>query len=604
MQSNMKETGRNSNFNESKHSRKSSSNIFVPRSTTFSAINKLNDPRPIKEAAFQDECITKVCDFLIKTQYDKVISKRDLMSPQAKDFNQFFSHIISKIRPDWNFTITKLDEDVIQILQELRYPGHITKNHLIAVGAPNTWPHLLAVLAWLAELHNYLDASAYAEEQDTQNLNINEYLSDNICSIEDVISKHNQSSLETQHKIFEQEYKDFLYEGYKQNLNKGDNFLATETFQKKTEELLKFNYSNTDKLLSEADNLNKLNEELERNYPTLSETKLKLEIATRDLNTVKSNLNSQEKKLNELSTLAESKSKLYDSKCEKYNEDLRTVEELDICVKNQKVSYEDYEKMKHSKAQLEKQHQNLNVKKQEYADALWNIKNEIESKFITLNEQVKLSIMISDKLFTNKEQLVDILIFTHLDNITNLDMTDCVNKFNESCNYIVSEINVKRGEVKEKQLYMINLSAEMRKLEDKNKEAIELLNQAKMEHEKENKRLQSEKDKFNQLSSQKNEEIEKIDETSKKLEDSLPLKDKDIEEMKRLEISLQEKILQAEELVLKFIKELEEVYIEAFEEIRAKKKENVLALRNTHRNMTKMFEGLTKVYDEICTTYN
>ena len=192
--------------NDSKN-RKSSNPMMFPRATTFSSVNKANDPRPVKEAHFQEECITKILDFLIKEAYDRTISKKDLMSPGAKDFLNLFTFIIGKIRPDWNLTINKLDEDVIPILNELRYPGYITKSHLVAVGAPNTWPHLLAVLAWLVELANYLCYDELTEKEEIE-IEMNHQQNLNEIGV----------PVQFQEKVFDQYYRDFLYEGYKQSI--------------------------------------------------------------------------------------------------------------------------------------------------------------------------------------------------------------------------------------------------------------------------------------------------------------------------------------------------------------------------------------------------
>jgi SMC interacting uncharacterized protein involved in chromosome segregation len=226
---------------------------------------------------------------LITKEYDRIISKKDLMCPLAKDFLNFFSFIIAKIRPDWAFNINKMDEDVISILNELRCPGNISRGHLIAVGAPNTWPHLLAVLAWLVELANYLNLDN-CDELANDSIYTKSYFNENLVSIENVNSFYLNETITRHDNILEQNYREFLHEGYKLHNNKGDSFGAIENFRNKTDEIIKFNSINSDRLIKETHNLEKLIEELEKNNPPLTEINLKFELASRDLNLIKKTL--------------------------------------------------------------------------------------------------------------------------------------------------------------------------------------------------------------------------------------------------------------------------------------------------------------------------
>ena len=199
--------------------------LMHPRSTNFSLKN--NDTRPIKDAAFISQSISKIYDFMIKENFEKVLSIKELSSPQAKDFQNLFTYLVNKIRPDSNIQVNKLDEDVIPILQTLRYPGFITKTHLVAVGAPNTWPNLLAVLVWLVELSDYMyfeeicAARESVEETDRENneKKILENINHNQNQNENITEKNFKAA---QDKTFEAEWKTFLINGYKQQLSKNE----------------------------------------------------------------------------------------------------------------------------------------------------------------------------------------------------------------------------------------------------------------------------------------------------------------------------------------------------------------------------------------------
>jgi len=43
-------------------------------------------------------------------------------------------------------------EDIPGVLRLLGYPFNISKNHLLNVGSPHSWPHLLGSIAWLLEV--------------------------------------------------------------------------------------------------------------------------------------------------------------------------------------------------------------------------------------------------------------------------------------------------------------------------------------------------------------------------------------------------------------------------------------------------------------------
>lgn len=575
------------NLNDSK-TRRSTHNMVSHRSATISSINKSSDPRPIKDLHFQEECIRRIIDFLIKQAYDRTLTKKDLMSPQAKDFINLFIFILSKIRPDWQITITKIDEDVIPILNELRYPGYINKSQLIAVGAPNTWPHLLAVLAWLVELADYLYYDSVLELEDEKNSQTEKDLN--------YIDAYVSSSINAE-KIFEKNYKDFLYDGYKQSMCKGDNFVALEALQNKVEDIQKINYSNVDKLVNDTKNLEKLSEDLERNNPSFIETQLSLDRANSELNITKSNTHQNEKKLNEVTNLLENKIKIYESKCEKNKEIIKMNEELEGIIKTQKVSYEDFEKLKHNKNQLEKQIQILNQKKSELENTLWGTNNTIESMSNGINNKIKNIKQISDKISLNNEiNLIDICGYVR--NISNLNLTDINSNFNTVNSQIASMIETKIKETKEKEELLINLKSEHLKVDDKINEANEQLAHEELENERINSTLIIEKEKYSQMCLQKNEEIKKINENCHKSFNTISEKEKEFEDGKSMESILDSRYQEEEDMTDKFIKELENEYVETFKQAEATKVQNISEIRKTQKSLLKLFENIKNKINE------
>lgn len=111
------------------------------------------DPRPIREKAFQLNCIKNLISFLAKSGYDKPISQKILTAPSTKDFQQIFKFLYSQIDPTYEFG-KKFEDEVPGLLKGIKYPfaGDISKSSLLAVGSIHAWPSLLAMLNWLVEL--------------------------------------------------------------------------------------------------------------------------------------------------------------------------------------------------------------------------------------------------------------------------------------------------------------------------------------------------------------------------------------------------------------------------------------------------------------------
>ncbi|THG98588.1 hypothetical protein EW026_g3622 [Hermanssonia centrifuga] len=94
-----------------------------------------------------------VYNWLKETEYD--IHPNVLMNITGRDFRGIFQHLICLLDPEWPFDMDKkLDDQVIPPLQALHYPfaGQIDLKWLAAPGAQYSWPSLLGMLHWLAEM--------------------------------------------------------------------------------------------------------------------------------------------------------------------------------------------------------------------------------------------------------------------------------------------------------------------------------------------------------------------------------------------------------------------------------------------------------------------
>ena len=285
---------------------------------------------------------------------------------------------------------------------------------------------------------------------------------------------------------------------------------------------------------------------------------------------------------------------MYESKCEKNKENIKACEELEQIVKSQKISFEDFEKLKHSKTQLEKQLQTLNSKRQELNDFIWNTENNTNILLQKINEKFKQIKIISDKWLLDQDKDCHIDFNSLMNNFVNLDLPSVAQIFSQVGSNILSKISLINLEVKEKEDSLINLKSELLKLEDKISEANEFIMQKEAQHEHENNTLTLEKEKFSQLCAQRNEEIKKFSENLQKSITLISEKEKEIEEAKSKENYLESKYNDEEIETEKFIKELEKEYIETLKEVEKMKNENIMEIRKSQKGIYRIFETAKK----------
>lgn len=133
--------------------RKSSMTGFRPSSVQGRSAVK-QDPRPISDQGYRNECIRDVIQYLTTNGYDQTISMKILSSPSSKDFISIISFLFKKLIPNFKF-YGKPEDEIPVIVKQIGYPYAISKSTLAAVGSPHTWPSVLAFLQWVVELLMY-----------------------------------------------------------------------------------------------------------------------------------------------------------------------------------------------------------------------------------------------------------------------------------------------------------------------------------------------------------------------------------------------------------------------------------------------------------------
>lgn len=108
------------------------------------------DHKQFSDKGFQLQCQKEIISFFQDNCPEVQITIRHLQTPNTKDYILIFTSLMRLIDPLYDL-LGKMEDEIPSILKSLGYPYTISKNSLLAVGAPNSWPTLLASLSWLVD---------------------------------------------------------------------------------------------------------------------------------------------------------------------------------------------------------------------------------------------------------------------------------------------------------------------------------------------------------------------------------------------------------------------------------------------------------------------
>ncbi|XP_066038938.1 kinetochore protein NDC80 homolog [Chamaea fasciata] len=125
----------------------------VSRSSQYGVFGteKIKDPRPLHDKTFIQQCIKKLCEFLVENAYAHNVSMKSLQSPSVKDFLKIFTFIYRFLCPSYELPDSKFEEEIPKVFKDLGYPFALSKSSMYTVGAPHTWPQIVAALVWLID---------------------------------------------------------------------------------------------------------------------------------------------------------------------------------------------------------------------------------------------------------------------------------------------------------------------------------------------------------------------------------------------------------------------------------------------------------------------
>ncbi|OMJ83440.1 hypothetical protein SteCoe_15608 [Stentor coeruleus] len=146
--------------------RKSYASKTLSRQSAMGANRLSLDLKLFADKITQLNCQKEIVSYFQEHVPENPITVKNLKAPSTKDFQDILTILIQKIDPNYIFT-GRLDEDVPNFFRQMGYPYTISKNSLLAVGAPNSWPSLLASLSWLIDLVKFSDESYDIEDNNS-----------------------------------------------------------------------------------------------------------------------------------------------------------------------------------------------------------------------------------------------------------------------------------------------------------------------------------------------------------------------------------------------------------------------------------------------------
>ena len=345
---------RNSMFNTAQrdstlYNKQRNTMLTNPRYNRVTTMATKADPRPITEASFKEQNISKIFNYLIRESYDRTLSKKYLSSPSRNDFFHMFFFIYQHIRPDYTPS-TQSEQEVMEIIKELKYPGVLSKSHITAISAPNCWPHFLALLSWMIELSEYL-----------------EFVEENV-PIEFAKTSDNEEDAFINHVI-----KSYVSETTANTDGEG---MSLEDFYQKG---ITANETEQKRLLDEIEDIKVKISEIQATAPNKAEIELLHQKEQSMLNESQALLLSNNKQIETLIQDINVKNALYENKVQVLDNAKKQLEDIEKEVKEQKISLDEYNKMTEMKNALDVQYEsllNINAQKQSEINAKRNALNE------------------------------------------------------------------------------------------------------------------------------------------------------------------------------------------------------------------------------------
>ncbi|XP_054150111.1 kinetochore protein NDC80 homolog [Melozone crissalis] len=334
---------------------------------------KIKDPRPLHDKTFIQQCIQKLYEFLVENAYAHDVSVKSLQSPSVKDFLKIFTFIYKFLCPSYELPDSKFEEEIPKIFKALGYPFALSKNSMYAVGAPRTWPQIVAALIWLIDCVKLYNA-----------------IRENAPSFDDTQSWGGETDDGIVHKKL---FMDYCVKCYDLSMKGRDTFEELDAeVQSKLKDLFNVDPFQMESL--EAEN-KRLQEEIAR----LEKEKESEQDRIATLRNVKSSLEADVQNYQAYFAKMKSHISILDQKLESVNDEVEAAEaeveatkrenaRLRHILDNQKYSAADIERINHERNELQQTINKLNKELQEERELMWNEEMKYARKRDAIGKQL------------------------------------------------------------------------------------------------------------------------------------------------------------------------------------------------------------------------
>jgi len=165
-----------------------------------------NEPKLFIDKNKTNEIINNIYEFLNEYNYEKMISKKNLLTGSKHSFISMFSFLMKMVDPTLVCDFSSASEDyIIALLKMIGYPYSFGKNFFAHIGMPGSWSHGLFIINWLIELikyNQYIKPSS--KKKDVQSKSDQDIINDHI---QKAFANNNQECL----SCLKEEYYYFLF---------------------------------------------------------------------------------------------------------------------------------------------------------------------------------------------------------------------------------------------------------------------------------------------------------------------------------------------------------------------------------------------------------
>jgi SMC interacting uncharacterized protein involved in chromosome segregation len=355
------------------------------------------ESKVFSEKSFQHNCQKDIIAYFQEKCPETPITIKHLQTPNTKDFILVFTTLVRKIDPFFEIN-GKIEDEIPAFFKQLGYPITISKNSLLAVGAPNSWPSLLLSLHWLQD---FVRMDEYSIENEAQVILTKDNTEEELCT----------GQLLKAYELF------LVNQDYSDDINEL-RFLLHSKFQE--------NHTRYMQMIEIVDLLRKDRDDLKHNWININNLDSKIEMTVSQTNSMK-NMNVLLGNLHELEDKKTFLLKNYHEKNELFDNIQSKTREIWDRVKNQEYSLEDIKRMQQELDNLDTSYYSLEEQKEKHREYNWKHQEKLELLITETQEILNKyqNFSINNPFIKNK-----VLVLFHPENLRQEDISQVIVPYN------------------------------------------------------------------------------------------------------------------------------------------------------------------------------